>query len=132
MRTARESFDIAKGLDDAGELEEELKALVTILEVSKFTRAQVIDYFEGIIGPIYFMATMGLGRDPTIEEYRADIREYFTDRTHLIEDCMHFMDIDAKPEIEMLLDSLRIMENYDWLHSLEENEKKPPSEPKND
>lgn len=132
MRTVRESIDIAKGLDDAGELEEELKALVTILEVRKCTRAQVIDYFEGIIGPLYFKATMELGRDPTIEEYRADIHEYFTDRTRLIEGCMKSTESHAKPEIEILLDSLRIMENYDWLHSLEENGKDPPSEPKND
>ncbi len=121
------AFEIAKELNDAGELEEELDAVMTILGTRNFTRGQIINYFEGIIGPLHARAWMRLKRPPTIEEFRSEISEYCTDTTRLIEHCMSSIDATGRHPLEIALGNLRKMNNLTWLDHLKKQDEENPS-----
>ncbi len=121
------AFEIAKELNDTGELEHELDTVMTILGARNFTRGQIINYFEGIIGPLHAKAWMRLKRPPTIEEFRSEISAYCADTTRLVEHCMSCVEATEKTPLEIQLDNLRRLENRTWLDHLKKNDEENPS-----
>lgn len=102
---------------EEGELDSELGRLQQILESRRFTREQIEYCFETMLPGL---AIMSLNDDAeeddtlTVQRLKQRIVEEFFDEVRIIEVCGALVEVQNKPEQEILEDTLRLVDNALW------------------